>query len=235
MHKHDKDSSYSQICESKKRLTEEVINQLNGGIEKIDAHEMGEVIDMIKDLAEAEKCMNESRYYESIVEAMEEGSEDPYGMRAGYRPRMMAYKPFISEEPYIDAYLRDGDPTMRMGYSRGSSSSRGGRRNRDSMGRYTSNRGRPTRPGYDDGEDWDMDYDEDDDPRYSEAYNQYRSARRHYTESHSQHDKDVMNQKANEHIASTISTVRDMWKDADPNLRKRMKADFSALLNEMNV
>lgn len=36
------------------------------------------------------------------------------------------------------------------------------------------------------------------------------------------------------HIGETIATLRDMWHDADPDLREKMKKDFSALLQEMN-
>lgn len=35
-------------------------------------------------------------------------------------------------------------------------------------------------------------------------------------------------------IGETIATLRDMWHDADPDLREKMKKDFSALLQEMN-
>lgn len=31
-----------------------------------------------------------------------------------------------------------------------------------------------------------------------------------------------------------MATLRDMWHDADPDLREKMKKDFSALLQEMN-
>lgn len=236
MHKEKmSETSYADICEMKKRLVEIVKSEFSKGIEQIDAKEMGEVTDMIKDLAEAEKLCKEACYYDSIVDAMEEGSDDPYNMRMGYRNRMMPYKPYKSEEPYIDAYLYDNDPSnldrrFRMGYR--DSTSRDGRmnRSRDSMGRYTSNSG-SNRSGYDDGRDWDPDMD----PHYSRAVNQYKSARRHYTESHSQVDKEEMNRHANEHIADTIQTIKEMWEDADPTLRKKMKADLTSLVGTMNA
>lgn len=241
MHKqHENEASYKSICEAKKHLIEEVISQLNKGVEQVNANELGEVTDMIKDLAEAEKLVKEACYYESIVEAMDEASDDSSG-RYGYRKRVMPYPPILGDAPYIDDYLQDMDPYegahMRMGYpkrstSNSSRSNRGNTtRSRDSMGRYTSGRSGYDKPDYDRYDDDDMDWD----PRYGQAYNDYKLAQRHYTESHTQADKDTMNKKANEHIADTVNTIRDMWKDADPALRKRMKSDFSSLLNEMNV
>ena len=236
MHKeHENEASYKDICEAKKRLIESVKTKLNQGIESIDAKEMGEVTDMIKDLAEAEKLCKEACYYETVVEAMESGSEDPYNMRMGYGGnRVWPYKPLLSEEPYIDRFLYDKDPeNMRMGYRDSSRSNHGGNMNqsRDSMGRYTSDRGSSNRSGYDD-PDWRMDSDMD--PRYSEAYNKYKKARRHYTETHSQMDKKEMDEHANEHIADTIQTMKELWEDADPTLRKKMKADLTSLIGTMN-
>lgn len=82
---HDKEykgASYDDICELKKRLIKIVESELNtSSIGSIDAKELGEVVDMIKDFAEAEKYCQEACYYESIVEAMEESDDkhDRYG------------------------------------------------------------------------------------------------------------------------------------------------------------
>lgn len=47
-------------------------------------------------------------------------------------------------------------------------------------------------------------------------------------------DRMEMSTSAKMHIEETIATLRDMWHDADPDLREKMKKDFSALLQEMN-
>ena len=233
-------TAYSDICEIKKRLIDMTKTELNNGIEKIDAKELGEVVDMIKDLAEAEAKHFEACYYESIVDAMEEDSKDPYSDRMGFRSRVMPHKPFRYDEPYSDAYLYDNDPSnidrrFRMGY-RGSSNSNDNRGNpnqsRDSMGRFTSD-SNSGRSGYDGINEWRQNPDED--PHYSRAVNQYKSARRHYSETHSQMDKEEMNRHANEHIADTIQTIKEMWEDADPTLRKKMKADLTSLVGTMNA
>lgn len=42
-----------------------------------------------------------------------------------------------------------------------------------------------------------------------------------------------MRQSTTEHMADTMATLREMWDDADPDLRKRMKADLTKLTQEM--
>lgn len=51
-----------------------VEREMSKGIENVNTHEMGMVIDMIKDLSEVEKSCAEADYYESVVDAMDEGS-----------------------------------------------------------------------------------------------------------------------------------------------------------------
>lgn len=50
-------------------LTEKAVNEFNKGIENVDTSEMGEVVDMIKDLAEAE-------YHSIISKAMKKADEE---------------------------------------------------------------------------------------------------------------------------------------------------------------
>lgn len=49
------------------------------GIERADIREMGELADIVKDLAKAESSRMKARYYGEVVAAMEEGGRDhPY-------------------------------------------------------------------------------------------------------------------------------------------------------------
>lgn len=61
-----------------------------GDLACVDTHELGEVIDMIKDLEQA-------MYYCSVVEAMEEGSEEKY----------IRYEPY--DEHYMYKHHKDYD------------------------------------------------------------------------------------------------------------------------------
>ena len=61
-----------------------VEREMSKGIENVNTHEMGMVIDMIKDLSEIEKSCVEAEYYESVVDAMDDGG-DRYGYDGGGR------------------------------------------------------------------------------------------------------------------------------------------------------
>ena len=50
-------------------LTEKAVNELEKGVENVDTSEMGQVVDMIKDLAEAE-------YHSIISKAMKKADEE---------------------------------------------------------------------------------------------------------------------------------------------------------------
>lgn len=86
------------------------------------------------------------------------------------------------------------------------------------------------------------DYDVDDrhtrdseksDQRYGKPYREYLDARKHYTETKSARDKEDMEMYANEHMMDTIGTIREMYRTAEPDLKKRMKADLTKLVGEM--
>lgn len=196
---HKSTEKYDDICSLKRRLLDYVNGETAHGLEgsPAKAHVLGEYVDMIKDLAEAEKYCQEACYYESVVSAMEE-SDMPYG-RMGYRP------------------------------------------DRDSEGRYTSNgSGMNTRSGYipdfmndrmRNPNDQDPDYDE----HYGREFNNFRKARRHYTSSHSEEDKEEMKNHASRHLRDSIASINEIWESADPDMKRRMKTDLTKLVNDMTV
>lgn len=169
---------------------------------------MGEVIDMIKDLAEAEEKCWKACYYKSIVEAMDE--EKRYGGdRAGYdhwRYSSGRYAPkgrghysagYTPTYDDMDWGKTDWDFTNpRMGYT------------------TTGRGGAPSgmRHGYD----------------------RYRNARMGYHESGSAEDKKEMNDAAKEHMEEMSESMRDIWQDADPSLKKELKSSLMSLIGEMS-
>lgn len=156
-----------RICDLKDILIQKAYEQ---NLDTVDAHEMGEVVDMIKDIAEYERNHYEACYYKSVVNSMNRYNND----RAGY----------VDADPIkMDRFNKLENPY------------------------------------------WDGKYDK--------AYNEYKTMRRHYTESHSQDDKTMMDRHANEHINTIVETVKDIWNDADPNLRQQMRDKMTNLLNEM--
>lgn len=120
------------LANTKDDLLEAFKAKVSEGIANMDAEEAGEVTDMIKDLAEAEKLCWEAKYFEEIVSAMhgnEREGYDPYryangryaptgrGTRRGYEPdfyneisdKMVGYTP-----DYMDADRAGFEPSDPM-------------------------------------------------------------------------------------------------------------------------
>lgn len=196
---HEMKEKLHDICEMKKRVIDWAKMEIEDGLSEDPQHIMmfGEIVDMIKDLAEAEKSCHEACYYESVVEAMDEYGGNP---RMGFKPGRNA----------------EGQYTSRGGYSD---------MNNRSDWRMPEHQ-EWARPGKED-----MDYDE----RYGKPFNEFRKAKRHYTKTHAPEDKEMMKEHANEHMMETMTTIREIYDNADPELKKRMKADLSKLVGEMTV
>lgn len=64
-------------------------------------------------------------------------------------------------------------------------------------------------------------------------YDRYNDAKRSYTESHNAADKQKMDHHAQEHVKECCDTMRDIWHNASPELKARMKQDLTNLINDM--
>lgn len=220
-----------RIHDMKESLTEWAKEEIGKGKTCVDTKEMGEVIDMIKDLAEAEKCCYEAKYYCHINEAMEEEKKE---MEKGGKPWMAGYDSWrfpssgrfaptgsgrrYGYMPWYDPMIYGGQAewqdNARMGYGQGNS---GGNRGSSQGGMSgSSNSGRS---GFN---------------YYPTNYERYQDARRHYTETHSPEDKREMDESAREHLDESIESLKDIWREADPEMKRRMKANLSSFVNEMN-
>ena len=109
----------------KEQLMSCVQGQL-GDISKVDAHELGEAVDMIKDLAEA-------IYYCTITESMEKSSEDKGETNINYYTTPTTYNRMMYTDPYRDME-RDGGYMYYTASGRGQSSEGG---NRGGVNYYT--------------------------------------------------------------------------------------------------
>lgn len=204
-----------EICEMKDSLMQWAREHKDNA----SIQQMGEVIDMIKDCAEAEKECWEAKYYQSIVEAMNEEKEAMKygGDRAGYdhwryssgrfapagRGHYSAgYTPMVDDRGSMDMDWDFKNP--RMGYTstsdntdmRGSNGSRGG--------------------------------------SHMSGYHRYRTARMGYQSSGSEEDKHEMSEATKEQIMELSESVRDIWKDADPSTKKELKNHLMSLIGEMS-
>lgn len=154
-----------KMCE---KLMDAVNYELDKGIENIDTKELGEAIDMIKDLYEAKEKLVKSCYYKSVIEAMEEHD-------------------FEDEEEIME----DG----RRGY-RGQPRSQSGRFMSRGDGRR-SNRGRGGRRGYETPMMmWDdMNYD---DMEYMRDLDRETKNKMYYTDSSSRNNTGGMNNSSSQ-------------------------------------
>lgn len=219
------------------------------GLDCVDTQEAGAVVDMIKDLAETEKECMEALYYQKVTEAMLSYEEPRYGYnmnrsattgrytsRGGGRGGRMGFMP---HEPWMgeNAGEWDGDMYMEnamMGYDSGRSTSgnRGGNSGGSRGGSGSSgSSGSGQSMGYWSGPDMMNDRD----PRYGEEYNRYRKMRRHYTETKSPEDKKEMSEHAEKHLHDTIESFKDIWADAEPEMKRKMKEDLTKFINSMNM
>ena len=204
---HKSTEKYNDICSLKHHMLHYVMGETEKGFEPNPekVHVLKEYIEMIKCLAETEKECQEADYYEAVVQAMEET-----GMMESER---MGYNPNRN----------------RMGqYSDGRAGNRNGDSGSNSRRGYSPDRMYSRMMPGDDRDEWG-----DDDPRYSEAFNRFRKAKRYYTKSHSEEDKQRMKDASNEHMMETMATIREMWDDADPDLRARMKTDLTNLVSNL--
>ena len=128
------------ISDIKHDLIDAAKAQFAQGVECVDTEEMGEVIDMIKDLAQAEKSCMEAAYYEMVCEAMQ--GEESYGYdRWRYSSGRFAPKGRGSVRGYLPPYMEGETLTAEpMGYDRG--------RTRSNGSTYNSADGRTMRYGY---------------------------------------------------------------------------------------
>lgn len=182
-------------------------SELAKGVECVNTQEMGEVIDMIKDISEA-------KYYCAVTKAMEEYDSDEWddSERMGYNPsRSSRTGRYTSGR----SRTRNQSGSMRMGFTE--------------IEPYWAD------PRYDGTDESLRRIREMEDPRYGKAYNKFRMARKHYHDTKSATDKEEMSESAKEHMTDTVMTIREMWKEADPDLRRDIKTHLDNLLKEMNM
>lgn len=253
-----------RIHEMLECLTEVALNELKTkGVQNVDTKEMGDVVDMIKDLAEAEKCAWEKCYYKSIVEAMEDEEKyeqsllkemiDKYGeadgrlgydrwrtSRGRFAPKGTGHETSMAmatgrhgftdpwpNPPYYDdpRLWKDEQWMASMGYP-------GSDRNmsRFSDGRSSGSRDVSTpeygRMGYS------PDESKKDMTGKGMSYDEYDKARRHFRETKDPSYKQAMAEHAKKYVGEAMSTMTDIFVEADPELQKKMKDDLLRLCRD---
>lgn len=201
-------SELSDIEMIKKLLISWLKEETNCGKEAFDVHSCGAVSDIIKDMAETAKECYEAMYYKTVVEAMLAGERPTYGGEEvyGYNHRHMGNGQFAKTgkghmvsgyTPYVDQQPYIDAYVHDPNFKN---------RMNGSMG--YPDKGQMTQS------------------EYSNVYDRYREARRHYQDSNSQADKEEMDQHCMDYMKHTIKTLKAMWEDADPMLKRKLREDF---------
>lgn len=195
---HELEMKLRDICEMKEKLTSWCKEAISKGPDGICVEELGQAIDMIKDLADAEEKCWKADYYKTVTMAMR--SED----RMGYDNwRNSSTGEFANKGTgtYYGYPMEDGEwrwdqgPRM-MGYPT---------QPKTSMRTVTNAR---TRYGY--------------------PYEEYKEAQK-------RNDRMGMTAHAEEHVKSMVESIQDIWQNASPDEREKLKRDMSALAEEMDL
>lgn len=205
-----------------------------------DVQELGEWVDIAKDIVCYDKDMR-------LIEAMDE--EEKYGemeYRMGYRGRdsrgrfvhrpgrgrSAGYTPFMPPfmmgEEYEDEYEYPemyGD--YRMGYSGGRGENSGGGRSGGSgnSGNSSGQGNNSGSYGYSEGERGGS--------RYGESYDDYRKARRHYSETKSPEHQKEMKEKIGEVFDDMEAITVDMVKDMSAEDKQKYKVKLQQMMQKI--
>lgn len=203
-----------------------------------DVKELGEWVDIAKDIVCYDKDMR-------LIEAMDE--EEKYGdvdYRMGYRGRdsrgrfvhrtgrgrSAGYTPYVHMmPPFMDGMYDEYDGMMPEDYRMGYSDGRGGRSgNSGNSGNYGNSGGQESnsgRYGYSEGNRGGS--------RYGESYDDYRKARRHYTETKSPEHQKEMREKIGEVFDDMESITIDMVKDMTPEDKQKYQLKLQKMMQKI--
>lgn len=222
----------NQLCEIQKKLTDMFECEIDEGKENVACHteKLGEISDMVKDMAEAAKYTMKKKYYEMLICDMMMEDEDLHeigrmgydnwrhanghfakkgtGKNVGHGSHLrMGYPWPHNMRPYDplpffedEEIMHDRDPHHGMGYPM------------DGIYRDFTEM-RPSEKG--------------------RLYDEYKMARKHYTSSHDEKDHHHMDDKIMEHTIETSEIMGEMWRDASPETRKQMKSSLRQLLDAL--
>ncbi len=180
-----------------------VSEQMEKGLDKINAKEMGEVVDMIKDSYEIEKLKAEKRYYDSVVDAMEEGGRETYYDDMGYPVRR------DSRGRYMSTGNRSG---MRRGYEPYARRPEDMSRDMYTSGEY-GNRGRMNNTS-----------------RYGYSHDEYMDKRKEYPMTDpegAKHRKQLLN----DYMDDMYDMAKELVQDMSPEEKQMWKAKLAQISN----
>lgn len=191
----------------KGKLVECIEKQINGNLEYTSSKELGEAVDMVKDLSEA-------IYYCTITEAME--GKGQYGNGSHYPTTHYYGEPSYMKKPYEDHYPYQ-EPRYPIMYADGRGGHSGG-------GSYGGAR-------YYDGSDYMMYYD----TSYRPSQDEDRSSmsRRRYMDGKRYNTKETQMHELEKYTQELASDLTDMIKDASPEEKQLLQQKISLLASKI--
>lgn len=206
-----------QLKKMKECLTGMVESQIYGNIDNVDTKELGEAIDMIKDLSEA-------IYYCTITESMEEGAG---AEKRHYEKPMYASRRIIPQEPYYPAEYYDPRYRERPGmmYAAGDGGSNGGNGNSGGSRYYSDERMSKHEPMtngvYRNGAMRD--------PKEGRS----GQRRKMYMDGKGMKDKTSQMQELDAYMQELASDMTEMIQDASPEEKQLLQTKLSTLVNKI--
>lgn len=194
------------IREMKNQFVDAAKFEISKGVEQVCTEEMSQVVDMIKDLCYAEEKIIKACYYEQVMKAMSEAGENE---RYGYDHYRYSNGHFAPKGHGHYGYTENMENNAN-GYS--------------PVSHIGSHNLMHNRMGY---------VMPMVDREAGMNYEMWKDARRHYQESKSPRDKDLMNEHARKHLDETLMTLKEIMNASDPELQKRMKNDLNNFLTDM--
>lgn len=192
------------IHETLEKLTKYACDEASKSVECIDTCELGEVIDMIKDLSEAEYYAHISK---AMIEAEEEGVKDnDWESRIGYPRRRDSRGRFMSSKMGFvpEMYMRDEDYDIgRMYYSSGA----GSRTSGDSMNGASRTSS-----------------------RYGYSHDKYMNEKNNYSSTDPE-DMQKRKQLLSERLDDLYSMAKEEVMDMSPEEKAMWKSKITMLMN----
>lgn len=246
---HETMAAIGMMKGSCKTLLELIACEIAEGKENIACHvdELGKMVDMVKDFSEAEeKCMKK-KYYEMLVGYMMSDDDDmdelgrmgydnwryksgqfaPKGhghrTRSGFNPMPMDSEPYDEVPRWNGPYWHDPSKmlTHPFGYPDG--------KGRDTSRPRTGITDMNERMGY----PIDSYGDAMNPSKYGTMYDEYKTRKRHYTQTGSTADHEGMDQSIEDATYDSLEAMKEMWVDAKPETKKKLIADVAMFLEEM--
>lgn len=197
------------LYEMTEKLEQFAMEEMSKDKSCINTKELGEVVDMVKDLLEAKKYKAEAKYYTSITDAMEDAE---YGQDYDYRGRMgYSGGRRMSMRGYEEGEYRML-PEERYGYPQGGGGSRGGSQG-GGQGNRGGSGGSQSRGG------------QGGSSRYGYSHDEYMQSKK------SSNDPEKRKELLNEYMNDLQNMAKDMIEDMTPDEKQMWKVKLNKIMN----